>query len=84
MSPAQIAARKALYRKIRGLSASRAEQVLEFIDDLEGHEPNEETIRVLKDSEDGRNLLGPYDTLEDMFKDFGIDVDAQPDCSFQK
>ncbi|GHS99565.1 hypothetical protein AGMMS50276_23420 [Synergistales bacterium] len=29
---------------------------------------------VLTVREAGRNLIGPYDSLENMFKDFGIDI----------
>jgi hypothetical protein len=45
-----------------------------FIPCPESHEPNEETAAVLRDCEAGRNLLGPYDSIEEMFRDFGIDI----------
>jgi hypothetical protein len=48
--------------------------VLEFVNGLEEHEPNEETIAVLKDMEAGRNLAGPFYSLKEMFQDFGINV----------
>jgi hypothetical protein len=40
----------------------------------ESHEPNEETEAVLRDCEAGRNLLGPYHSIEEMLDDFEIDV----------
>jgi hypothetical protein len=83
MSLTQIATGKALYRRFRNLSDSHARQVLEFIDDLEGHEPNEETVRAIEESMNPENLLGPYDSIEAMFEDFGINVDAQSIKNFQ-
>jgi predicted nucleic acid-binding Zn-ribbon protein len=78
--------REELVQIVRNLPDDKVKSVLNLIQELqdEGHEPNEETIKILEDSEAGRNLLGPYDTLDDMFKDFGINVDAQPDYSVQK
>jgi hypothetical protein len=84
MAVAQLTVKEDLCRRIMELSDDRAEQALDFIHDFEAYEPNEETIKVLEDSETGRNLLGPYDTLEDMFKDFGINVDPQANNSVQK
>jgi hypothetical protein len=39
--------------------------------DTEGHVPNEETIKVLRDIEAGKGLLR-YDSLEEMYKDLGM------------
>jgi hypothetical protein len=33
---------------------------------------NEETKKVLLESKDGKNLLGPYATTKEMFEDFGV------------
>ncbi|GHV48302.1 hypothetical protein FACS1894204_12490 [Synergistales bacterium] len=74
MTTATLGRRESLIRRVRELPDSVIESVIEFIDDTEGYEPNEETVKVLEDSEAGRNLIGPYDSLENMFKDFGIDV----------
>ena len=32
---------------------------------------NEETLKAIRDARAGKNLLGPYKSAEDMFKDFG-------------
>ena len=40
MTTAQIAERKAIYRKIRGLSSADAAKVMEFIDSMEGYKQN--------------------------------------------
>ena len=84
MTIAQTTERETLYLRILELPDEDFGLVKQYVDDLEAHEPNEETIKVLEDSEAGRNLLGPYDTLEDMFKDFGINVDPQAYNSVQK
>ena len=46
----RYAVRKNLYRRIRSLSDIEAEQVLQYIDDLERHEPNEETIAAMEEA----------------------------------
>jgi hypothetical protein len=84
MTVAQVTVKEDLCRRILDLPVETAEWLSQRLDDYEAHEPNEETIRVLEDSEAGRNLLGPYDTLEDMFKDFGINVDPKAYNSVQK
>jgi hypothetical protein len=67
----QMTLKKDFCRRVMDLPVETVEQLSQCLDDIEAYEPNEETIRVLKDSEAGRNLLGPYVTLEDMFRDFG-------------
>ena len=39
--------------------------------DTEGHVPNDETIKVLRDIEAGKGLLR-YESLEEMYKDLGM------------
>ena len=78
MTPTQIVTRKDVYRRVRNLPDNKLPQVVTFIDSLEEYEPNEETVAVLRNIEAGRNLLGPYKDLNDMFQDFGLDVDAKP------
>ena len=73
MTATQIAARKNLYRRFRTLSDEDAAQVIRYIDSLENHEPNEETIAAFRESENLDNLPS-YKTLEDMFEDFGIKI----------
>jgi hypothetical protein len=65
MTTKQIADRKTLYRRFRSLSDSEAARVIEFIDDLEGDEPNEETARILRESEAGINMIGPFHNMND-------------------
>ena len=38
---------------------------------VEGHVPSDETAEVLRQAQDGKNLLH-YESLEEMFKDLGI------------
>ena len=74
-----LAERDELEQAIRSLPDEQVQVVLKFVRDLEGeeHTPNAETIRVLRESDAGRGLLGPYHSMEEMFKDFGIHVDAR-------
>ena len=76
MTTTQIAARKNLYRRIRSLSEDDAKQVLRYIDDLDRHEPNEETMIAMRDVIEGRNLSKAYNNVEEMMKDLLRDVDA--------
>lgn len=76
MTATQIATRKNLYRRIRNLSESDARLVNEYIDDLEGHEPNEETIAAIREVEEGRNLSRTYSDVHEMMKDLLCDCDA--------
>jgi hypothetical protein len=73
--------RDELFHVVRNLPGEKLTVVLNFAKNIlnedEGDEPNEETIKVLEDIEAGRNLLKPYPTLEAMFKDFNIDVDSR-------
>ena len=77
MTAPATATKETLYDKIRGLSDSEATQVINFIDSLDEHEPNEETAAVLRESDAGLNLIGPFNSLEEMFRDFGIDADTK-------
>ena len=31
--------------------------------------PNEETLQVIKDAEEGKNLVGPFRTVDELFED---------------
>jgi hypothetical protein len=73
MTATQIAARKNLYRRFRALPEEAAAKVLCYIDSLESHEPNEETLAAFRESENLDNLPS-YETLEEMFEDFGIKI----------
>jgi hypothetical protein len=74
MTVAQTTMKEELYRRILDLPDEAIAQVSRYVNDFEAHEPNEETIAVLKDMEAGRNLAGPFYSLKEMFQDFGIDV----------
>jgi hypothetical protein len=80
--------REELLQVVRDLPDDKLAYTLKLVrnilDENEGDTPNEETIKVLKDIEAGRNLLGPYPTLEAMFKDFGIDVDSRAEHCVQE
>jgi hypothetical protein len=73
----QLTTKENLCRRILDLPAETVEWLSQCLDDFETYEPNEETIRAIKESMNPENLLGPYSTVEEMFEDFGIDVDAQ-------
>jgi hypothetical protein len=76
MTTATLDRRESLIRRVHELSDSMIESVIAFIDDTEGHEPNDETIRAIEESMDPENLLGPYNSVEEMLKDFGINANA--------
>lgn len=61
--------REALYERVRRLSDRNVGLVLEYIDDLEEHEPNAETVAAMKDVVEGKNLSEAYDDVKEMMKD---------------
>lgn len=65
--------REALYERVRRLSDRNVGLVLEYIDDLEEHEPNAETVAAMKDVVERKNLSEAYDDVKEMMKDL-IDV----------
>lgn len=69
MTNAQMAICEDIYSRSQYLSEDNALKVLEFIDALEEHEPNEETIAAMEDAIEGRNLSKPYDDIDEMMKD---------------
>ena len=69
MNVSQIAVREIICRRILDLSDEEIEQVVNYLDELEGHEPNEATAAALADSEAGRNMSGIYDDVEEMLSD---------------
>ena len=60
-----------LRRRLDDLTEAKALQVIEFIDSLEEHEPNEETIAAFKEAEDVDSLTTCTD-LNDMLVKCGI------------
>jgi hypothetical protein len=73
-----LAEREELEQAIRSLPDQQVRAVLEFVRDLEEeeHVPNAETIKVLKDSEAGRNVIGPFHNMEDFVASLLSDNDA--------
>ena len=71
MTNAQIAERKSFYRRLRNLSDGDFNQVIKFVDTLEEHEPNEETIAAFMENVDS---LPSYKSIEEMFESLDIDV----------
>ena len=61
--------REALYERVRRLSDRNVGLVLEYIDDLEEHEPNAETVAAMKDVVERKNLSKAYDDVKEMMKD---------------
>ena len=79
MTTTQIAEREALYQKILGLPDSVDARVMDFIDsivvdDIDEHEPNAETLEAMREAEHPERLKS-YSSIEEMFKDFGVNVD---------
>jgi hypothetical protein len=77
MTVAQLTVKEDLCRCILNLPAETAEWFSQCLGDFEAHEPNEETVKAIEESMNPENLLGPYNSVEEMFEDFGIHVDAQ-------
>jgi hypothetical protein len=72
MTPvAQLTVKEDLCRRILDLPAEVAEQLSRYLDDLEAHEPNEETIAALREAENLENLTTCAD-LQDMLKKCGV------------
>jgi hypothetical protein len=70
------ATKERIINKVENLSESDALMVLNFIDDIENHVPNEETVAVLRDIEAGRGLVGPFDDMKDFMESLLSDDDA--------
>ena len=70
MMPTQTIEREAIYQKILRLSDSDAKQVSEFINSLEAHEPNEETLEACRELREGRGIK--FTSAEEMFADMGF------------
>lgn len=77
MTQTRTVTREDIYRRLQDLPDEKLPEVIAFIDSLEeGHEPNEETIRVLQDVEAGRNMIGPFHNIEDLMASLLADDDA--------
>jgi hypothetical protein len=76
MSVAQLTVKEDLCRRILESPVETAEWLSQRLDDFEAHEPNEETIRALKESLDSATLIGPFHTVEDLLVSLISDDDA--------
>jgi hypothetical protein len=75
MPAAQTVTKEELFDRIGRLTPLELAHVAELVNSLEEHEPNEETEAVLRDIDARRNMVGPFNTFEEMLRDFGINVD---------
>jgi hypothetical protein len=75
MPATQTIDKETLCQKILHMSDIAAKQAVDSVGCPESHEPNEETAAVLRDIDARRNMVGPFNTFEEMLRDFGIDVD---------
>ena len=65
-----------IINKVESLSESDALMVLNFIDDINGHVPNAETIKAIEESYDPANLIGPFDNMKDFMESLLSGEDA--------
>jgi hypothetical protein len=70
------ATKEQIINKVESLSEYDALMVLSFIEDINGHVPNEETAAVLRDIEAGQGLVGPFDNMKDFMESLLSDEDA--------
>ena len=71
-----ILERETLCRRILELPDEEFGWVSRYVDDLEGHEPNERTIKAIEESFDPANLVGPFSTIEALIESLLADDDA--------
>jgi hypothetical protein len=76
MPVAQLTAKEDLCRRILDLPLETVEWLSECLDDYEAHEPNEETIKAIKESMDPQNLIGPFHTVEALMESLLADDNA--------
>ena len=76
MTVAQATVKESLCRRILDLSDEEIGLVERYVSDLEGHEPNEETIKAIEESYNPANLI-ECDDIQDMFRKCGIKCGAE-------
>jgi hypothetical protein len=69
MTVAQLTVKEDLCRRILDLPDEDFGLVKQYVDDLEAHEPNEETIAAMKDVKARRNLSKIYNDVDEMMND---------------
>ena len=76
MAVAQITVRESLYRRILDLPDEKIGLLERYVSDLEGHEPNERTVKAIEESLNPANLIGPFNTVESLIESMLTDDDA--------
>jgi hypothetical protein len=63
-------------QRLKALSAMKGMSIRKFVSECiyeRLHIPNAETLEVFRKAELGEDLLGPYNSVEEMLKDFEAD-----------
>ncbi|MDL2264606.1 hypothetical protein LJC31_08140 [Synergistaceae bacterium OttesenSCG-928-I11] len=76
----QIAFRKDVYRRFRRLPDDKILKILDFIEDLEEHEPNEETIQAMQDIKNRRDLVS-FNSVDEMFAALRSEAEEEENAS---
>ena len=76
--PTTTIEREELQQIVENLPDEKVSEALLLIRNFcdEEHEPNEETIKVLKDSQERRNVIGPFHNMNDFMTSLLSDDDA--------
>ena len=69
------ATKERIMSKVESLSEADALTVLNFIDDIQGHVPNAETIKAIEESYDPANRIGPFYSVEALMESLLADND---------
>lgn len=62
------------------MTANNQEKPLEGVTST-AETPNEETRQALKDAQEGKNLIGPFSTVEELMAALNVDDDDSKGCS---
>lgn len=62
------------------MTANESEKPLEGVTST-AETPNEETRQALKDVQEGKNLIGPFSTVEELMVALNADDDESKGCS---
>ncbi|GHV34571.1 hypothetical protein FACS1894187_05400 [Synergistales bacterium] len=76
MTTTQIAERETLYRRILELPDEEFAHVSQYVDNLEGHKPNKETARAMRDIQDQHDLVA-FDSIDEMFAALKEEVEQE-------
>jgi hypothetical protein len=64
-----MSTRELAYSMIDSLTEEQLNALVVFLSSMRRDEPNEETLAAIKDVEEGKNLNGPFDTLDELWED---------------